>query len=54
MANGVYLGAKQGAGGDSGTGATLQIDITRGLKLETDVGSGKGGNSVGLTYEYEY
>ena len=26
----------------------------RGLKLETDVGSGKGGNSVGLTYEYEY
>ncbi len=55
IANGVYLGAKQGAGGDSGgTGATLQIDITRGLKLETDVGSGKGGNSVGLTYQYEY
>ena len=54
VANGVYLGAKQGAGGDTGTGATLQIDITRGLKLETDVGSGKGGNSVGLTYQYEY
>lgn len=54
VANGVYLGAKQGAGGDAGTGATLQIDITRGLKLETDVGSGKGGNSVGLTYQYEY
>lgn len=54
VASGVYLGAKQGAGGDAGTGATLQIDITRGLKVETDVGSGKGGNSVGLTYEYEY
>lgn len=54
IANGVYLGAKQGTSGDSGTGATLQIDITRGLKVETDVGSGKGGNSVGLTYQYEY
>lgn len=54
IANGVYLGAKQGTSSDSGTGATLQIDITRGLKLETDVGSGKGGNSVGLTYQYEY
>ena len=54
VASGVYLGAKQGAGDGAGTGATLQIDITRGLKLETDVGSGKGGNSVGLTYQYEY
>lgn len=54
VASGVYLGAKQGTGDGSGTGATLQIDITRGLKLETDVGSGKGGNSVGLTYQYEY
>ena len=54
VANGVYLGAKQGAGDGAGTGATLQIDITRGLKLETDVGSGRGGNSVGLTYQYEY
>ncbi len=55
VASGVYVGAKQGAGsGDVGTGATLQIDITRGLKVETDVGSGKGGNSVGLTYQYEY
>ena len=54
VANGIYLGAKQGTSSDSGTGATLQIDITRGLKLETDVGSGKGGNSVGLTYQYEY
>ncbi|MDT7952717.1 MAG: translocation/assembly module TamB domain-containing protein [Acetobacteraceae bacterium] len=54
LANGVYLGAKQGTSGDAGTGATLQIDITKGLKVETDVGSGRGGNSVGLTYQYEY
>ncbi len=54
IANGVYLGAKQGTSADAGTGATLQIDITRGLKLETDVGSGKGGNQVGLTYQFEY
>jgi translocation and assembly module TamB len=55
VANGVYLGAKQGTGGTgSGTGATLQIDITKGLKLETDVGTGTGGNQVGLTYQFEY
>ncbi len=54
VASGVYVGAKQGTSSDSGTGATLQIDITKGLKVETDVGSGKGGNSVGLTYQYEY
>ena len=54
VASGVYVGAKQGTGDGAGTGATLQIDITRGLKVETDVGSGKGGNSVGLTYQYEY
>lgn len=54
VANGVYLGAKQGTSSDSGTGATLQIDITKGLKLETDVGTGKGGNQVGLTYQFEY
>ena len=54
VANGVYLGAKQGTSSDTGTGATLQIDITKGLKLETDVGTGKGGNQVGLTYQFEY
>jgi len=53
VANGVYLGAKQGTSG-TGTGATLQIDITKGLKLETDVGTGSGGNQVGVTYQFEY
>ncbi len=53
VANGVYVGAKQGATG-GGTGATVQIDITKGLKLQTDVGTGEGGNQVGVTYQFEY
>ena len=53
VANGVYVGAKQGTTG-SQTQATVQIDITKGLKVETDVGSGQGGNQVGLTYQFEY
>ena len=32
----------------------MQIDITKGLKAETDVGTGQGGNQVGLTYQFEY
>jgi translocation and assembly module TamB len=53
IANGVYVGAKQGTAGAQ-TQATVQIDITKGLKVETDVGSGTGGNSVGLSYQFEY
>ena len=53
VANGVYVGAKQGAIGGQ-TGATVQIDITKGLKLQTDVGTGQGGNQVGVTYQFEY
>jgi translocation and assembly module TamB len=53
VANGVYVGAKQGTSGNE-TQATVQIDLTKGLKLETDVGSGTGGNQVGLTYQFEY
>jgi len=52
VANGVYVGAKQGTNGD--TGATVQIDITKGLKLQTDVGTGQGGNQVGVVYQFEY
>jgi translocation and assembly module TamB len=51
--NGVYVGAKQGTTGGQ-TQATVQIDITKGLKVQTDVGTGQGGNSVGLTYQFEY
>jgi translocation and assembly module TamB len=53
VAPGVYVGAKQGIG-NAGTQATVQIDIFKGLKVETDVGSGTGGNSVGLTYQFDY
>ena len=63
LAPGVYLGAKQSATG-SGTQAQLQIDITKGLKLDTTAGSssmtatgaGSSGQeaSVGLTYQFEY
>jgi translocation and assembly module TamB len=53
VANGVYVGAKQGTSGAQ-TQATVQIDITKGLKVETDVGTGTGANSVGLTYGFEY
>ena len=53
VANGVYVGAKQGTTGNQ-TQAVVQIDIYKGLKLETDVGAGSGGNSVGLTYQFEY
>jgi translocation and assembly module TamB len=53
VAPGVYVGAKQGIG-TAGTQATVQIDIFKGLKVETDVGSGTGGNSVGLTYQFDY
>jgi translocation and assembly module TamB len=53
VANGVYVGAKQGTSGAQ-TQATVQIDIYKGLKAETDVGTGSGGNSVGLSYQFEY
>ena len=63
LAPGVYLGAKQSASG-GGTEATIQIDIAKGLKLETTVGNGTGSATgsgsgtdsakVGITYQLEY
>lgn len=63
LARGVYLGAKQSASG-GGTQATVQVDIAKGLKLETTAGSGSttatgstssaDAASVGLTYQFEY
>ena len=66
VAPNVYVGARQSADG-SGTQATVQIDLWRGLKLETDVGTGSQstytgagatadpyGTSVGLTYQFRY
>ncbi len=50
-----------GGSGRTGTQATVQIDLAKGLKLESTVGTGSssgatnsGGSSVGLIYEFEY
>ena len=61
VAPGVFVGAKQGISG-SGTQGMVQIDITRGLKVEGSVGTGSastaganaGTNSVGVIYQIEY
>ena len=53
IANGVYVGAKQDTSG-AGTQATVQIDIYKGLKVQTDVGSGQAGSNLGLSYQFEY
>jgi translocation and assembly module TamB len=63
LARGVYLGAQQSASG-TGTQATVQVDLAKGLKLETTAGSGStsatgstsgaDAASVGLTYQFEY
>ncbi len=66
VAKGIYVGAKQAAQGN-GTQASVQIDLLKGLKLETSVGTGGQtsatgaaatanpyGTSVGLTYQFQY
>ena len=59
IAPGVYLGAKQGISGGKPQ-ATIQIDVTKRLKLEGNVGSGATSsgtsttNSVGVIYQFEY
>jgi translocation and assembly module TamB len=65
VANGVYVGTKQGSSG--GTQARVQIDLTKHLKLETQLGTGGApatgaavtpdndpGSGIGLTYQLEY
>lgn len=60
----VYVGAQQATGG-AGAQATVQVDLTRGLKLNATAGSGETtsaigatgestGASVGLTYGFQY
>ncbi len=53
IADGVYVGAKQDTSG-AGTQATVQIDIYKGLKVQTDVGTGQAGSNLGLSYQFEY
>lgn len=58
---GVYVGAKQGITG-TGTQATVQIDVTKELKLEASTGTatptGKTtsthSNSLGILYQFDY
>ncbi len=63
VAPGVRLGASQGVNGDSQ--AKVEIDIAKGLKLQTMVGTGSSsaqatptgesnGTGVGVTYQFEY
>ncbi len=54
IAPGVYLGAKQGTTGTNDTQAELQINLGRGVKLDTTAGSGYGANSLGLSYQLQY
>lgn len=63
VARGVYVGAQQSASG-SGTQATVQIDLLKGLKLQATAGSGSSSAtgatssadaaSVGVTYQFQY
>lgn len=62
LADGVYIGTKQGASG--GTQATIQVEIGNGVKLEATTGTGQSSatgagdasnsTSVGITYQIEY
>ncbi|HEY1795778.1 MAG TPA: translocation/assembly module TamB domain-containing protein [Stellaceae bacterium] len=63
VANGVYVGAKQGTSG--GSQAQVQVDLTKHLKVQTTLGTGgtpatgitpenDPGSSLGLTYSFDY
>lgn len=57
VAPGVYVGASQATNG-TGTQATVQVNLTKGLKLTTSTGNSSTGagtsSSVGLTYQFNY
>jgi translocation and assembly module TamB len=57
IAPGVYVGATQATNGQ-GTQATVQINLYKGLKLQTATGAAGSGSgnasSVGLTYQFNY
>jgi translocation and assembly module TamB len=57
VAPGVYVGATQSTSG-AGTQANVQINLYKGLKLQTSTGtsnaSASGSSSVGLTYQFNY
>ncbi len=57
VAPGVFVGAQQSTSG-GGTQATVEIDLYKGLKLQTQTGTSTSGSgnasSVGLTYQFNY
>ena len=57
VAPGIYVGATQATNGQ-GTQASVQINLYKGLKLETSTGTSTVGtgnaSSVGLTYQFNY
>jgi translocation and assembly module TamB len=57
VAPGVYVGATQATNGQ-GTQATVDINLARGLKLQTQTGTSTAtsgqSSSVGLTYQFDY
>ena len=52
---GVYVGASQAANGQ-GTQVNVEINLYKGLKLDTATSGGSGSNSssVGLSYQFNY
>jgi len=64
ISNRLYVGARQSTAGT--TQAQVQVDLTRGLKLQTTFSTGGGpvqglvnpendpGSSVGVTYQFEF
>lgn len=56
VAPGVYVGASQSTTGQ-GTSANVEINLYKGLKLQTSTGTdstGQNGSSVGLSYQFNY
>jgi translocation and assembly module TamB len=67
IAHNVYVGAKQGVSGSGGTQAVVQVDLTKHLKLQTQISSDNSptpvspgttpvdtGSNLGLSYQFEY
>ena len=53
VAPGVFLGLRQGVEGGQ-TGVGVEVELTPRLKLEGQTATGRAGDRLGLTYEFEY
>jgi translocation and assembly module TamB len=52
VARDVYVGAEQRVG-EAGSRAVVEINLTRNVRIRTDVGTNSGG-SISVLYEWEY